>query len=257
MTHTNLVGITNFFVSCVSIYWLSILIYTKLILPLILNLSSFALFSLLYSIPIILLPFFILNAKSGWTDKFFGILIMGISLLTLPPFIVTAYSVVFIIAYLTLFAFYFFIFYKNNITSFAFKFISYGIFLLALFTKPVLITPFIGVFQTNLSESNQFKNYALEQNLTAPDEILALYNQNTHIKKDNVDSKIDFIIKNRTNIIATIENKNLNNEVVNFLKFDEYLDITLKTSNLVYGFLMLLVLYSLAKTARKNSIIPS
>ena len=255
--HTNLVGITNFFVSCVSIYWLSILIYTKLILPLILNLSSFALFSLLYSIPIILLPFFILNAKSGWTDKFFGILIMGISLLTLPPFIVTAYSVVFIIAYLTLFAFYFFIFYKNNITSFAFKFISYGIFLLALFTKPVLITPFIGVFQTNLSESNQFKNYALEQNLTAPDEILALYNQNIHIKKDNVDSKIDFIIKNRTNIIATIENKNLNNEVVNFLKFDEYLDITLKTSNLVYGFLMLLVLYSLAKTARKNSIIPS
>ena len=54
-----------------------------------------------------------------------------------------------------------------------------------------------------------------------------------------------------------VENKNLNNEVVNFLKFDEYLDITLKTSNLVYGFLMLLVLYSLAKTARKNSIIPS
>jgi len=97
----------------------------------------------------------------------------------------------------------------------------------------------------------------LEQNLTAPDEILALYNQNIHIKEDNIDSKIDFIIKNRTNIIATIENKNLNNEVVNFLKFDEYLDITLKTSNLVYGFLILLVLYSLAKTARKNSIIPS
>jgi len=126
--HTNLVGITNFFVSCVSIYWLSILIYTKLILPLILNLSSFALFSLLYSIPIVLLPFFMLNAKSGWIDKFFGILIMGISLLTLPPFIVTAYSVVFIIAYLALFVFYFFIFYKNNITSFVFKFISYGIF---------------------------------------------------------------------------------------------------------------------------------
>ncbi|EMG30943.1 hypothetical protein H740_03913, partial [Campylobacter showae CC57C] len=137
------------------------------------------------------------------------------------------------------------------------KFISYGIFFACTFYKACVNYAIYRCFQTNLSESNQFKSYALEQNLTAPDEILALYNQNIHIKEDNIDSKIDFIIKNRTNIIATIENKNLNNEVVNFLKFDEYLDITLKTSNLVYGFLILLVLYSLAKTARKNSIIPS
>ena len=46
-------------------------------------------------------------------------------------------------------------------------------------------------------------------------------------------------------------------EALNALKYDEIMQSTQKSANLLYGFIMLLVIYSLTKTARKNSVVPS
>ena len=46
-------------------------------------------------------------------------------------------------------------------------------------------------------------------------------------------------------------------EVLAALKYDEIMQSTQKSANLLYGFIMLLVVYSLTKTARKNSVVPS
>lgn len=46
-------------------------------------------------------------------------------------------------------------------------------------------------------------------------------------------------------------------EALAALKYDEIMQSTRKTANLLYGFIMLLVVYSLTKTARRNSVVPS
>ena len=46
-------------------------------------------------------------------------------------------------------------------------------------------------------------------------------------------------------------------KALNALKYDEIMQSTQKSANLLYGFIMLLVIYSLTKTARKNSVVPS
>ena len=46
-------------------------------------------------------------------------------------------------------------------------------------------------------------------------------------------------------------------EALAALKYDEIMQSTQKSANLLYGLIMLLVIYSLTKTARKNSVVPS
>ena len=46
-------------------------------------------------------------------------------------------------------------------------------------------------------------------------------------------------------------------KALNALKYDEIMQSTQKSVNLLYSFIMLLVVYSLTKTARRNSLVPS
>lgn len=46
-------------------------------------------------------------------------------------------------------------------------------------------------------------------------------------------------------------------KALNALKYDEIMQSTQKSANLLYSFIMLLVIYSLTKTARRNSVVPS
>ena len=45
--------------------------------------------------------------------------------------------------------------------------------------------------------------------------------------------------------------------VLDALKYDEVMQSIQKSANLLYIFIVLLVIYSLAKTARRNSVVPS
>lgn len=166
--------------------------------------------------------------------------------------------------------------------------IYYSLFIVILFAKPFLIAPFISVFTSEQAVESKFKEYAARYNENSLDDMLLDANL-TSTKKDN---KLDFIVENRKTILDELDDdKALLNDFVeksirytdnfmdnnmssknmqkkeapqkpyakalNALKYDEIMQSTQKSANLLYGFIMLLVIYSLTKTARKNSVVPS
>ncbi|WP_107824088.1 hypothetical protein [Campylobacter concisus] len=152
-------------------------------------------------------------------------------------------------------------------------------------SKPFLIAPFIGVFTSEQAAQSKFKEYAARYNENGLDDMLLDANL-TNAKKDN---KLDFIVKNRKMILEELEcektllinskNKCAQNtdetaysnpnskkqeitkkpyaKALNALKYDEIMQSMQKSANLLYSFIMLLVVYSLTKTARRNSLVPS
>lgn len=160
--------------------------------------------------------------------------------------------------------------------------------ILNLLYKPFLIAPFISIFTSEQAVESKFKEYTIRCNENGLDDMLLDANL-TNTKKDN---KLDFIIENRKTILDELDNdkallndfveksfrhtesfmiQNMSNknmqkkeapqkpyaEALAALKYDEIMQTTQKSANLLYGFIMLLVIYSLTKTARKNSVVPS
>ena len=166
--------------------------------------------------------------------------------------------------------------------------IYYSLLIVILFIKPFLIAPFISIFASEQAVESKFKEYTIRYNENGLDDMLLDANL-TNTKKDN---KLDFIVENRKTILDELDdnkallndfiekssrhaesfmNHNMSNknmqkkeapqkpyaEALNALKYDEIMQSTQKSANLLYGFIILLVIYSLTKTARKNSVVPS
>ncbi|MCI7013971.1 MAG: hypothetical protein MR878_01110 [Campylobacter sp.] len=165
-----------------------------------------------------------------------------------------------------------------------FKYLAWGIVAFVLYLYPQLINPFVDVFKSdeilstnyfeknlndlNASEiikiSNLLKNSTdlnltemhkkiIDSNTTTNAEII---DSNTTTNAEIINAK-ELIKQNLKEI--NIANKELN-ATVNKLKVikdhQEYLVNGIKSSLLVYSIILLLCLYSLTKTARKNSIVP-
>ena len=191
------------------------------------------------------------------------------------------FTIDFILLYLTLY-FVFFYLHKFRLA----KTLTYLICIFIFLSKPTLITPFIGVFTSEQAVESKFKEYAARYNENGLDDMLLDANL-TNAKKDD---KLDFIIKNRKTILEELEcektllinsknkcakyinemtdrNASGNNtqeapekpytKALNALKYDEIMQSTQNSANLLYSFIMLLVIYSLTKTARRNSVVPS
>jgi hypothetical protein len=166
--------------------------------------------------------------------------------------------------------------------------IYYTLLIVIFFIEPFLIAPFISIFTSEQAVESKFKEYAARYNENGLYDMLLDANL-TNAKKDD---KLDFIVKNRKIILDELDddkallndfveklikhaenfvdhnmsNKNIQKkeatrkpyaEVLAALKYDEIMQSTQKSANLLYGFIMLLVVYSLTKTARKNSVVPS
>ena len=154
-----------------------------------------------------------------------------------------------------------------------------------LLVKPELFNPFSGIFQSTKIEPDKFRNYVLENNESAPKEILNLIKINSG---KSVDYDIKLIANHRLAILKQIDSENNQSkpeerlnvfsyfcpsayleestndkkyvQIYNILLDDEISEISKKISKagyLVYAFIMLLIIYSLTKTARRNSIVPS
>ncbi len=171
------------------------------------------------------------------------------------------------------------------VISYVFHIFLYVCFIVFLLIRPELFNPFSGIFQSTKIEPDKFRNYVLENNESAPKEILDLIETNSSKNKDyniklisdhrlKILKKIDSINdqskpKARSNVFSYFcpsayleESKNDKKyvQIYNILLDDEISEISKKISKagyLVYTFIMLLVIYSLTKTARRNSIVPS
>ena len=285
--HTNLLRIINFMALTVAIYGFSIFMYEKIISKYLISLP----YNFVYSILLVTLGVIfwvtyhrIAKYNIAWINMLLvGLVILIIILVVAISAKYTAYIALFITLYL-------FLYYKA-ITKLKYDLAClfyYGCFIAIFFIKPFLIAPFISIFTSEQAIESKFKEYTIRYNENGLDDMLLDANL-TNTKKDN---KLDFIVENRKTILDELDNDkallidfveksircaesfmnhNMSNknmqkkeapqkpyaEALAALKYDEIMQSTRKTVNLLYGFIMLLVVYSLTKTARRNSVVPS
>ena len=164
-----------------------------------------------------------------------------------------------------------------------FKCLAWVIVAFVLYLYPQLINPFVGVFKSDeILSTNYFEKKLNDLNASEIIEISNLLKNITNLNLTKVHKeKIDINTITNAEIINAKElikqnlkeiniannelntiNKELNTTIntINYLKekkdLQEYLVNGIKSSLLVYSIILLLCLYSLTKTARKNSIVP-
>lgn len=157
-----------------------------------------------------------------------------------------------------------------------FKYLVWVIVAFVLYLYPQLINPFVGVFKSDeIISTNYFEKKLNDLNASEIIEISNLLKNSTdlnltEVHKEIIDSNTitnaeiinakELIKQNLKKI--NIANNELNTTIntINDLKekkdLQEYLVNGIKSSSLVYSIILLLCLYSLTKTARKNSIVP-
>lgn len=278
--HTNLLQIINFMVLTFAVYGFSIFMYEKIISKCIISLPyDFAYSILLVTLGVILWVTYHRIAK--YNIAWINMLLVGLTMLMIILVAICAKYTAYIALFITL---YLFLYYKAITKSkyYLTYLFYYGCFIAIFFIKPFLIAPFIGMFTSEQAVESKFKEYIIRYNENGLDDMLLDANL-SNTKKDN---KIDFIVENRKAILDELDDdKTLFNgfketfkkiigcdanskkmqettkkpytEALNALKYDEIMQSTQKSANLLYVFIMLLVIYSLTKTARRNSVVPS
>ena len=286
--HTNLFKIINFTVLSIAVYGLSFCILDDYLLKVMINSPKILMLLLLFIFLIGLLTcllYFVVKYKILWVTVPIGI-VAYVSFITpglVNAFDYSIYVIVFILLYVTLYALSFYLFRFSFV-----RFMTYLIFMAIFLDKPVLITPFIGIFTSEKIAESKFEEYIVKYNNNSLDDMLLDANF-TNIKAEN---KINFIAKNRKIILESLDNSRTHTPLIDFvkkyikcskesmdhnasckilhestkktyekalnaLKYDEAMQSIQKSANLLYAFIMLLVVYSLTKTARRNSIVPS
>lgn len=286
--HTNLFKIINFTVLSIAVYGLSFCILDDYLLKVMINSPKILMLLLLFIFLIGLLTcllYFVVKYKILWVTVPIGI-VAYVSFITpglVNAFDYSIYVIVFILLYVTLYALSFYLFRFSFV-----RFMTYLIFMAIFLDKPVLITPFIGIFTSEKIAESKFEEYIVKYNNNSLDDMLLDANF-TNIKAEN---KINFIAKNRKIILERLDNSRTHTPLIDFvkkyikcskesmdhnasckilhestkktyekalnaLKYDEAMQSIQKSANLLYAFIMLLVVYSLTKTARRNSIVPS
>lgn len=286
--HTNLLKIINFAILTIAMYGLSFLVLDDFLLKSMIDSPKILMLLLLFIFLIGLLAcllYFVVKYKIRWATVPIGIFIYVIFA---TPGLVNAfdysiYVVIFVLLYAALYALSFYLFRFSFV-----RFMAYLIFMAIFLDKPVLITPFIGIFTSEKMVESKFEEYTIRYNDNGLDDMLLDANF-TNIKAEH---KINFMVKNRKIILERLDNsrtntplidfakkyikyskepmdnntsyKNLNEttkksyeKALNALKYDEAMQSIQKSANLLYVFIMLLVIYSLTKTARRNSVVPS
>nr|WP_249934167.1 pentapeptide repeat-containing protein [Campylobacter sp. RM16190] len=285
--HTNLLQIINFMVLTIAVYGFSIYMYKNCILTQLVNYPYEC--ACLALVLVLFLALCMICRKTTKYNITCKNVLIGFILLALMSMLIVflvnvkyiAYVALFVASYLLL---YFFAILKSK-HDLVYLF-YYGCFIAIFFIKPFLIAPFIGMFTSEQIVESKFKEYTIRYNENGLDDMLLDANL-TNTKKEN---KLDFIVKNRKTILEELDcdktlligsknkcakytnelidlnasDKNTQEtlkkpyvEALNALKYDEIMQSTQKSANFLYGFIMLLVIYSLTKTARKNSVVPS
>ena len=153
------------------------------------------------------------------------------------------------------------------------KLVIWCIVAFVLYLQPQLINPFVGVFKSDeILSTNYFEKKLNDLNVSEIIKISNLLKNSTDLNLAEVHKEIidlntitnaeiinakELIKQNLKEI--NITNNELNTTINNLKEvkdLQEYLVNGIKSSSLAYSIILLLCLYSLTKTARKNSIVP-
>ncbi|ELB8243067.1 hypothetical protein RIC74_000519 [Campylobacter jejuni] len=174
---------------------------------------------------------------------------------------------------LSIYICYFFFNIKNIIFNIVFKFMLYLVFLFFLINSSQLINPFTGVFSSDKLYESQFEKSLNDLNTSAIISLASILQSdfNLHLKDQNIsftelNSAKALIVANKENLLK-LNDANLNRakevlgekytELLKTINQDKITENTIKSTSVLYGIILLLCIFSLQKTARKNSIVPS
>lgn len=161
----------------------------------------------------------------------------------------------------------------NKVISYFFHCVVYISLLAIIVIRPQFINPFIGIFSNDNLFENKFEQKLSDLNSSTIIN-LAKISQKDFTLQNNYDvsfaelnSAKMMILSNKNNITA-LKDENLTkateilghtlySEISQVIKQDEIVGDIIKSTSIIYSIILLLCIFSLQKTARKNSIIPS
>ncbi len=165
--------------------------------------------------------------------------------------------------------------YINSISfvSYCFNWLVYFFFVMVVVIKPQLINPFAGIFSSDKLYESQFEKSLNNLNTSAIINLASILQNdfNLHLKDQNIsftelNSAKALIIANKENLLKLNDvNSNITKEVLGekytellkIINQDKITENTIKSTSVLYSIILLLCIFSLQKTARKNSIVPS
>ncbi|EDP4935144.1 pentapeptide repeat-containing protein [Campylobacter jejuni] len=178
-----------------------------------------------------------------------------------------------IYCYILLVSFLSWIFFSEKFSSFFVLTLAYIAFFIVLIVKPQFINPFTGVFSSDKLYESQFEKSLNDLNASAIVNLASILQNdfNLHLKDQNIsftelNSAKALIVANKENLLKLNDvNSNIAKEVLGekytellkIINQDKIIENTIKSTSVLYSIILLLCIFSLQKTARKNSIVPS
>ncbi|HEA7251300.1 TPA: pentapeptide repeat-containing protein, partial [Campylobacter jejuni] len=273
--HTNFLKILNFTILMISLYAFMGFVFSKTI-NFILSFNSVSIIIASY---IILLVFalMLVNVKKQLYQ--YGVILIfmlcGAFTISMILFLSSEYISIFcfLIYFLGVLIFYLFFICKIKLFIFLVRFFAYMIFIATIITKPQFINPFTGVFSSDKLYESQFEKSLNDLNASAIVNLASILQNdfNLHLKDQNIsftelNSAKTLIIANKENLLK-LNDANLNitkevlgekyTELLKIINQDKITENTIKSTSVLYSIILLLCIFSLQKTARKNSIVPS
>ncbi|EAI0691142.1 hypothetical protein E0371_07745 [Campylobacter coli] len=270
--HTNFLKILNFTILMISLYAFMGFVFSKTI-----NfISSFN------SVSIIIANYFILfaliivffNVKRQLHQQgsilFFGIfgtfiilMMLFLSPVYIPTFCFLIYFASILISYLLFTC-------KIKLFVFILRLSAYICLIVVIILKPQLINPFAGIFSSDKLYESQFEKSLNDLNASAIINLASISQNdfNLHLKEQNIsftelNSAKALIVANKENLLklndvnSNIAKEVLGEEYTHTINQDKITENTIKSTSVLYSIILLLCIFSLQKTARKNSIVPS
>uniref|UniRef100_UPI001F1F50B4 hypothetical protein n=1 Tax=Campylobacter coli TaxID=195 RepID=UPI001F1F50B4 len=178
-----------------------------------------------------------------------------------------------IYCYILLVSFFSWIFFSKKLSRFFVLTLAYIVFFSVLIEKPQFINPFTGVFSSDKLYESKFEKSLNDLNTSAIINLAKIsfkeFNLNQeyeNISFTELNSAKVLIIANKENLLELNDvNSNIAKEVLGekytellkTINQDKITENTIKSTSVLYGIILLLCIFSLQKTARKNSIVPS
>ncbi|ECQ5513082.1 hypothetical protein FZK50_06430 [Campylobacter jejuni] len=161
----------------------------------------------------------------------------------------------------------------KSFISYCFHWLVYFFLVMVVVIKPQLINPFAGIFSSDKLYESQFEKSLNDLNVSAIINLAKIsfkeFNLNQEYKNisfTELNSAKALIVVNKENLLKLNDvNSNIAKEVLGekytellkIINQDKITENTIKSTSVLYSIILLLCIFSLQKTARKNSIVPS
>lgn len=269
--HTNFISILNFTIGVIALYGF----YSFSLFEVFSN-QEMSLLLLFTTLPFAFVMMIFFNDSNISIDFLWFFLICLTLLIILLFHLLNDYLLIFVhfVSFACIiFSFYTLFSLNNDIFVFLMRFLVWVGFLWILLLSPQLINPFIGIFSNDKLFESKFEQKLSDLNSSTIINLAKLSQKEFTLQDDynvsfaELNSAKMVVLSNKNNITA-LKDENLTkateilghtlySEISQAIKQDEIVSDIIKSTSIIYSIIFLLCIFSLQKTARKNSIIPS